>query len=401
MATEEGIQQAETEEPQTSVSFTRQSPSCGQDKFGRERRLSTSTWGESAEKPRSCQSTEDPRGIESRLAAIRQTHDAVLKGIDAAQEAVVRSMQEQEKQYLRTFQQRTQDILEQTKKLQKKQKPPLELETLHQMLSINLKAAEEEAKHFAALSKTLTEKNKELVTENSILREQNEILMRQRAIQQRKVQKRVIEKGDLPIPRKGCGRASPETPEVSPRLLGPPLTPRTVAKVKAKIRQYAKANNYERELKMRAEISRLHELCNKQKSELIVLRGTDGRRVELELLLKQCLLDVRARLAGKRNSTMVPKETEGAESRGSITAGGELSMAGRDEVLKRFLKMEQVIKLLHQIVSATGTANEFDFSWLNDEEAEPNADCRASPSPPPAYPKATNSYHYNRSSKRS
>lgn len=43
----------------------------------------------------------------------------------------------------------------------------------------------------------------------------------------------------------------------------------------------------ERELKMRAEISRLHELCNKQKSELIVLRGTDGRRVELELLLKQ------------------------------------------------------------------------------------------------------------------
>ncbi|CDJ53108.1 hypothetical protein, conserved [Eimeria brunetti] len=167
------------------------------------------------------------------------------------------------------------------------------------MLTMNLKAAEEEAKHFAALSKTLTEENKKLVTENSILREQNEILMRQKAIQQRKQEK---EKESLSIPKKGARRASPGTPEVSPRLLGPPLTPRTVAKVKAKIRQCSKTNNYERELKMRAEISRLHELCKKQRGELIVLKGTDGRRVELELLLKQCLLDVRARLAGKRNS---------------------------------------------------------------------------------------------------
>ncbi|CDJ28145.1 uncharacterized protein EMH_0013910 [Eimeria mitis] len=168
------------------------------------------------------------------------------------------------------------------------------------MLTMNLKAAEEEAKHFAALSKTLTEKNKELATENTILREQNEMLMKQKALQQRQEKRG---KEDLTVPRKGARRPFQETPEVSPRLLGPPLTPRTVAKVKAKIRQCSKTNNYERELKMRAEISRLHELCKKQKSELIVLKGTDGRRVELELLLKQCLLDVKARVAGKRNST--------------------------------------------------------------------------------------------------
>ncbi|CDI85443.1 hypothetical protein, conserved [Eimeria praecox] len=223
----------------------------------------------------------------------------------------------------------------------RKQKPPLELETLHQMLTMNLKAAEEEAKHFAALSKKLTEKNKELATENSILREQNEILMKQKAMQQRQEKR---EKEFIAMAKQGNIKASLETPEVSPRLLGPPLTPRTVAKVKAKIRQYTKGNNYERELKMRAEISRLHELCKRQKTELIILKGTDGRRVELELLLK-------------------------------------------------------VIKLLHQIVSTTGTASEFDFSWLDREEDETEVDCGASVSPPPTCVKTTTSHASNRKPK--
>ena len=43
----------------------------------------------------------------------------------------------------------------------------------------------------------------------------------------------------------------------------------------------------------------------------------------------------------------------------------------------------RVIKLLHQIVSATGTANGFDFSWLNEAKDEIEATRRASPSTDP------------------
>lgn len=38
---------------------------------------------------------------------------------------------------------------------------------------------------------------------------------------------------------------------------------------------------------MREELSRLHALCNKQKSELTLMKDTECRRMELELLLKQ------------------------------------------------------------------------------------------------------------------
>ncbi|CDI79553.1 hypothetical protein, conserved [Eimeria acervulina] len=162
----------------------------------------------------------------------------------------------------------------------------------------------------------------------------------------------------------------------------------------------------ERELKMRAEISRLHELCSKQKSELIVLKGTDGRRVQLELLLKQWsahwsiqrhitnTLTIFAKIkaipvarihADSHANCMltITNDVDETHNGSSFTGEGGLSMAGRDEVLRRFIKMEQVIKLLHQIVSATGTANGFDFSWLNEAKDEIEATRRASPSTDP------------------
>ncbi|XP_026191952.1 uncharacterized protein LOC34618431 [Cyclospora cayetanensis] len=170
------------------------------------------------------------------------------------------------------------------------------------MLTTTLQEAEEGAKHFSALNQTLMAKNAQLITDNQILQEQNDILLRERAIQKRQKEKQARKEPNSP--RKGDRQAPMQlTPDVSPRLAGPPLTPRTLAKVKATIRQCSKTRDYERELKMRAEISRLRDLCNKQKRELLILKATDGRRVELEILLKQCLLDVKARLAGKRKSS--------------------------------------------------------------------------------------------------
>lgn len=323
----------------------------------KERRLSFSGRGDATERMRGGQL---PKSLDHRLAAIKKTHAALLEGIDAAQDNMSKMMQEQEALYLRAFKMRTQEILEQAKKFQKSQKPPLEIETLHQMLTASLLAAEEEAKHFAELNKALVEKNAELNTNNELLKQQNELLMREKVIQRRQNEK---PKDTIISPRKSGPQGSPQlTPDISPRLPGPPLTPRTVAKVKAKIRQCSKTRDYERELKMRAELSRLHALCNRQKEELIKLRATDGRRAELELLLKGCLLDVKARLAGKRS--------RGVQGKGAIpcdSAAGELSTAGRDEVLKKFLRMQQVIKLLYQIVSAASPATQLDLSWLEEE----------------------------------
>ncbi|KAL8434907.1 hypothetical protein Efla_000718 [Eimeria flavescens] len=123
----------------------------------------------------------------------------------------------------------------------------------------------------------------------------------------------------------------------------------------------------ERELKMRAEISRLRALCTKQKRELLILRGADGRRVELELFLRQCLVDVKARVAGKTSSMAAPQGGGSLAPQDQKRESGELSMAARNEVLQKFFKQQQVIKLLYQIVAATNTVSELDFSWLENE----------------------------------
>ncbi|KAL8269433.1 hypothetical protein Esti_006623 [Eimeria stiedai] len=214
----------------------------------------------------------------------------------------------------------------------------MEIQTLHRMLTQSLQVAEEEAKQFAARNKSLVEKNAQLTVDNAILLEQNEMLIREKILRQKQTEKS-SQKGPS-SPRKSSSHPSPQVaPEFSARYPGFPLTPRTVAKVEAKIRQFPKAQNYERELNMRAQISRLQALCSKQKRELIVLRGMGGRRTELESFLKQCLLDVKARVARKRNS--IPKEDSNTALVDPKRRADELSTAGRDEVLRRFLRNQQ------------------------------------------------------------
>ncbi|CDJ39008.1 hypothetical protein, conserved [Eimeria tenella] len=58
-----------------------------------ERRISTSTQGDTSARTKSWQSSDDPKSLESRLAAIRQTHNAVLQGIEVAQDNMIKMMQ--------------------------------------------------------------------------------------------------------------------------------------------------------------------------------------------------------------------------------------------------------------------------------------------------------------------
>ncbi|CDJ63539.1 hypothetical protein, conserved [Eimeria necatrix] len=59
----------------------------------RKRRISTSTQGDTSARTKNWQSSDDPKSLESRLAAIRQTHNAVLQGIEIAQDNMIKMMQ--------------------------------------------------------------------------------------------------------------------------------------------------------------------------------------------------------------------------------------------------------------------------------------------------------------------
>lgn len=59
----------------------------------RERRASVLGWRDASEKGKGWQSPEDMQGLESRLKAIQKTHVAIINGIEAAQDNMVKIVQ--------------------------------------------------------------------------------------------------------------------------------------------------------------------------------------------------------------------------------------------------------------------------------------------------------------------
>ncbi|OEH79814.1 hypothetical protein cyc_01417 [Cyclospora cayetanensis] len=311
--------------------------------YERARRASNSNWEDGGEEDPGSQFPEDLHSLEHRMATIRQTHKAIVRAIDAAQGNVVKMIQDQENQYLRAFKIRTQEILEQAKKLQQSQKSPVEIETLHRMLTTTLQEAEEGAKHFSALNQTLMAKNAQLITDNQILQEQNDILLRERAIQKRQKEKQARKEPNSP--RKGDRQAPMQlTPDVSPRLAGPPLTPRTLAKSSA-----------------------FDMVCGLS-DQFAGCKSPPSWQAE--------------EFNGK--STVSTSSFDPKTSRESEAVGRELSVAARDEVLRKLLRTQQVIRLLHQIVTATSPVSNLDFSWLEDENSDMESESAAGVVPPQA-----------------
>ncbi|CBZ56394.1 conserved hypothetical protein [Neospora caninum Liverpool] len=124
---------------------------------------------------------------------------------------------------------------------------------------------------------------------------------------------------------------------------------------------------FEREVRLREENQRYQRIIEAQRKELHQLRDAQTKaaamRNELVSFLQQAINDVMAKIAGLRRLSA----SEPHKKLLGVHHVGDLTMVDREEVLKKLLTQQRVVRLLQDIVAANepGTGH-LDLSWLAD-----------------------------------
>jgi len=297
-----------------------------------------------------------------RMAAIENMHKSVTGGLDCIQDNTVKILQDQEKDLMRAFRARLQDV---SKVLEversKKGEHSTELQARHRRVVAELHEAQE-------LAQTFEKKNTQLALENQKLTEKlntgeddrqcylKELVLSRKEAARWKAQ--VKEEGGNSSQGGGAGQLSRG------------LTSKGSASEKARVfsqraldqqrLQESRNQQYEREVRYREAIRRLKRVVEAEKGCVGALRDQQAiwlrARTELEVLLRQCLDDVKAEVARKK---IEHERKEAQLNLGGATGGvsvHELDAQDRERVLELLLSQQRVVQLLYSGSFASAAA---------------------------------------------
>jgi len=322
---------------------------------------------------------------EQRMLVIENMHKSVVAGIECIQNNTAKILQDQERELMRAFRARLQEV---SKDLQaqnmRKGDQGTELQARHRRVVAELHEAQELAQDF-------DRKNQQLQADNSKLLDR---------LRQREDDRQALYR-ELYLSRKEAMRFKAQCKEGSSatgEATGEPaqardsesqhskskrnFSQRTIDQAK---QQQSHNKQYEREVRYREAVQRLKRMVEAERKTCRALRQQQAEmlqhRTELEVLLRQCLDDVKAeimrhRLEHQRKDGPLPNAGQPVTSM-SIN---ELTAQDRERVLELLLSQQRVVQLLYSktlpsqppaplVEDPTAlqkNAKEDDFSWLSD-----------------------------------
>jgi len=321
---------------------------------------------------------------------IENMHKSVVAGLERIQNNTAKILQDQERDLMRAFRARLQEVSKDLEaQRSRKGEQGSELQARHRRVVAELHEAQE-------LAQTFDRKNQQLQADNTKLVERlrtrdddrqallRELVMSRKEAARLKAQSKEGASGPGSAPTSGEQQRASRDVE-SHQSTRPGFSQKAIDQARL---QQTQNKQYEREVRYRDAVQRLKRMVEAERKTCRSLRQQQAEmlqaRTELEVLLRQCLDDVKAEIMRHRLENE-RKEGPGLPSPGQpITTMSvhELSAQDRERVLELLLSQQRVVQLLYSKAlpqhpgaalledSSAGPAKpggkEDDFSWLSD-----------------------------------
>lgn len=316
-----------------------------------------------------------------RMAVIGNMHKLVVSGVECIQSNTAKILQDQERDLMRAFRARLQEVskdLEQQRN--RKGEHSSELQSRIRRVVAELTEAQDLAQTFDKKNQALQEENRKLQEKLRTREDDRQALLRELVLCRKETArlKAQYKDGDGGGASAAGQEASPETTTKKPAF---------TQKQIEQTRLQATANKqYEREVKFREAVVKLKRMVEAERKSNRALRQQHAeilqQRMELEVLLRQCLDDVKAEIMRHRLENE-RKDGPPLHAPGQSVATmsvHELTPQDRERVLELLLSQQRVVQLLYsktfptQLPANEEVSNEpskpggkeDDFSWLSD-----------------------------------
>lgn len=330
-----------------------------------------------------------------RMSAIENMHRSVVAGLECIQNNTAKILQDQEKDLMRAFRARLQEVSKDLEaQRSRKGEHSTELQARHRKVVAELHEAQELAQTFDKKNQQLAAENQRLVERIRTREDDRQALLRELVVARKeivrlKAQLKVMEEQEPPAASLG---GSPT---------GEPLSPQsTTARKNISQREIDQARlqqnhnrQFEREMAYRDAVQKLRRMVEAERRSVRSFKQQQvemlQNRTELEVLLRQCLDDVKAEIIRAKTEAVQPEAGVIPGQRPALSSLSihELSPKDRERVLELLLSQQRVVQLLYTKTftqpgpsvlmdplspmaatngSVGGGAKDDDFSWLAD-----------------------------------
>jgi hypothetical protein len=322
-----------------------------------------------------------------RMAVIETMHKSVVKGLQSIQSNTAKILQDQEKDLMRAFRARLQEVskdLEATRK--GKGDAGTELQMRHRRVVAELHEAQELAQTFDKKNEQLKADNQKLLEKLRTREDDRQCLLRELVLSKKenaRLKAQVKDGGAA-----GVGNSTGELAQARVTSGGQSQKPITQKQIEQARAQSSHNKQYERDVKYREAITQLKRMVEGERRSIRGLKQQQAdmmqQRTEIEVLLRQCLDDVKAEIMRHRLEHERKDAPAGPGVPITAMSVHELTTQDRERVLELLLSQQRVVQLLYSKTfpqqppspmiddpSAMASPAEMggktdDFSWLSD-----------------------------------
>lgn len=287
-----------------------------------------------------------------RMAVIEGMHKSVVSGLECIQNNTAKILQDQEKDLMRAFRARLQDVSKDLEaQRSRKGEHSTELQARHRRVVAELHEAQELAQTFDKKNQQLTAENQRLQEKLRTREDDRQALLRELVLARKEAARlKASAKEGANTPSAGDGRddeaPAPRRRSFSQRQL-------------EQARQQSTHNRqYEREVSYREALQKLKRMVESERQVVRDLKRQQAEflqhRTELEVLLRQCLDDVKAEVARHHAQYGAGRDLAGSakqpvldEPASATVPLHQLSAADRERVLELLLSQQRVVQLLY------------------------------------------------------
>jgi len=324
-----------------------------------------------------------------RMAVIETMHKSVVKGLQSIQSNTAKILQDQEKDLMRAFRARLQEVskdLEATRK--GKGDAGTELQMRHRRVVAELHEAQELAQTFDKKNEQLKQDNQKLLDKLRTREDDRQCLLRELVLSKKENARLKAQVKDG-----GAGGVGAPTGEQAQARVASgdkgqkPFTQKQIEQARL---QQTHNKQYERDVKYREAITTLKRMVEAERRGSRALKQQQAdmmqQRTEIEVLLRQCLDDVKAEIMRHRLEHERKDASPGPGVPITAMSVHELTTQDRERVLELLLSQQRVVQLLYSKTfpqqppspmiddpSTMSTPGELgtkgkddDFSWLSD-----------------------------------
>lgn len=323
-----------------------------------------------------------------RMDIIENMHTCVISGLECIQNNTAKILQDQEKDLMRAFRARLQEVSKDLESQRsKKGEHSTELQAKHRRVVSELHEMQELANTFDKKNQQLTAENQKLQEKLRTREDDRQALLRELVLARKEAArlKAQSKEGTGNVGSGDHGYAEQAPGDVASTLKKPmrSFSQKQIDQVRL---QQTHNRQYEREVQYREALQKLKRMVEAERKTIRSMKAQQAdmlqQRTELEVLLRQCLEDVKAEITrsrvdfGRQEGPTLP----GAGSPAMALAVHDLSAQDRERVLELLLSQQRVVQLLYSKTFANPLPNlppetpvqpraetrEDDFSWLSD-----------------------------------